>query len=463
MKIKSSRTKPKGKVTHVTFTNTADTRFRENGDGTVLEIGIGVKKNIGRREFMRVVRKIIRTAKTYKLSVLAIDRKEFSFPKLKNTSSEDLFRLIGENLEIAEFEFTKFKTKPKDGWPSVRELTIVGSLTKKEEAALKTGKTVGEYVNLARTIANTPGGHMFPEDLFRQAKQAVKGTSVTVSALTEKQMKSLKMEAILAVSKGSDAHARFIIMEYWGKSRNKKDPVVLCGKGITFDSGGLNIKPGPHMLDMHLDMSGGAAVIAAVALAGKLKLKQNVVGLIPAVENMPNGNAYRPGDVITSMSGKTIEVQNTDAEGRVVLADTLTYAQKYYKPKLLVDVATLTGAAVGALGQHASAIMTQDKKLQRKFEELGEESGDYVWPLPLWNEYDEEVKGRFGDVANIGKKPGEGGAITAGSFLKAFVGNTPWVHIDMAPRMTAQPFDNLALGAAGEPVRLFTRLFEAEN
>jgi leucyl aminopeptidase len=207
-----------------------------------------------------------------------------------------------------------------------------------------------------------------------------------------------------------------------------------------------------------MDMSGGAAVIHALALAARLKLKKNIVGLVPAVENMPSGSSYRPGDVLKSMSGKTIEVLNTDAEGRIILADALTYAKRY-NPRLVVDVATLTGAAVVALGERASALFTRDPKLEAKFREWGELSGDFVWPLPLWEEYEQEIKGTFGDWANVGSTRW-GGAITAAVFLAQFAEGYPWVHLDIAPRMTALPDEYLSKGAAGAPVRLLIRMLE---
>jgi len=228
---------------------------------------------------------------------------------------------------------------------------------------------------------------------------------------------------------------------------------------VTFDTGGINLKPSDSILGMNMDMSGGASVIHALTSAVRLKMKKNIVALIPAVENMASGSSYRPGDILRSMSGKTIEVLNTDAEGRIILADALIYAKKYH-PSLVVDVATLTGAALVALGERASALFTQDEKLETLFRHLGEESGDYVWPLPLWDEYDEEIKGTFGDVANLGKTR-YGGAITAAIFLKQFVDKSyPWVHLDIAPRMTTLPDEFLAKGSAGAPVRLLVKLLE---
>jgi leucyl aminopeptidase len=272
-------------------------------------------------------------------------------------------------------------------------------------------------------------------------------------------MGKLKMGGILGVGKGSDAKPHFIILEYWGAADKKEKPIGLVGKGVTFDTGGLNLKPSDSILGMNMDMSGGAAVIHTLAAAARLKMKKNVIALIPAVENMPSGSSYRPGDVLRSMSGKTIEVQNTDAEGRIILADALHYAKRY-KPTLVVDVATLTGAAMVALGERATALFTEDEKLELAIRHLGEESGDYVWPLPLWEEYESENKGTFGDIANISKTRW-GGAITAAVFLKQFVDKAyPWVHLDIASRMTTLPDEFLAKGSAGAPVRLLVKLLE---
>ncbi len=264
------------------------------------------------------------------------------------------------------------------------------------------------------------------------------------------------MGGVLGVSSGSEEEPKFIVLEYFASGKDK--PVVLIGKGVTFDSGGLNLKPADSIYGMHADKGGGASVLAAIMTAAKLKLKKNIVGLIPAVENMPSGSSYRPGDILHTMSGKTIEVMNTDAEGRIILADALTYAKKY-EPKLVVDIATLTGAAMIALGQRASAIFTKNTKLEKQFRDLGEKSGDYVWPLPLWDEYEADIKGTFGDIANTGKTR-YGGAITAAMFLYQFAKDYPWVHIDIAPRMTAVDDELLAKGASGAPVRLLISLLE---
>jgi leucyl aminopeptidase len=272
------------------------------------------------------------------------------------------------------------------------------------------------------------------------------------------------MGGIIGVARGSSERPRFIVAEYLA-GRKKERPIVLVGKGVTFDTGGLNLKPEQGMGEMHMDMSGGAAVIHIISALARLKIKKNIVGLVPAVENMPSGSSYHPGDMLKTMSGKTIEVLNTDAEGRIILADALAYAQKFYSPRLVIDIATLTGAAISALGQRASAIFTNTPRLENILRETSEQTGDFVWPLPLWEEYEEEIKGTFGDVANIGKTR-NGGAITAAVFLWQFIKEapnhsdkkpTPWVHLDIAPRMTTIDGEYLSKGAAGASINLLTQ------
>jgi leucyl aminopeptidase len=305
---------------------------------------------------------------------------------------------------------------------------------------------------------------MTPKLLAAAAKAAAKGTDAKVKVLGRKEMQKLGMGAVLGIAKGSVEEPQFIVVEYWGAAKSVK-PVVLVGKGVTFDTGGLNIKTGDHMYEMHMDMSGGAAVIHAAILAAKLKVKANVVALVPAVENAPGQSAVRPGDILKSLSGKTIEVLNTDAEGRVILADALTYAKRY-NPSVVVDVATLTGAALGALGQVASGFMTNEKGMSiADVMALAEVSGDYMWPFPMWEEYEEMTKGTFGDVPNISTMGNSryGGVIAGGMFLWAFVKELGcnWIHIDMAPRMTSYPGEQLSKGAAGAPVRFLLKLVES--
>lgn len=237
---------------------------------------------------------------------------------------------------------------------------------------------------------------------------------------------------------------------------------MLVGKAITFDSGGLDVKPFPFMTEMHMDMSGGAAVAYSIVLAAKLGINKKIIGLIPIAENMPSGESFRPGDILKSMSGKTIEIGNTDAEGRLILADALSYAERY-DPRIVFDIATLTGAAEVALGERASAIFSRDEKLINTVKKMGEESGDYVWPLPLWEEYSSDIKGNYADINNLRSK-GDwryGGAIHGAAFLAEFAEKLPkWMHIDIVPRMTATHDEFLAKGAAGTPVRLLVKILE---
>ena len=370
----------------------------------------------------------------------------------------ELAEIIGTQLDFANYEFLDYKTPTKDGLNLIEEIIILGTDKNIEKAILK-GNAIADEVNKTRSLSNTPGGDMTPKILAKKASEAVNGLPVKVSVLGEKEMEKLKMRAILSVGRGSDEESKFIIMEYWGGLKNNK-PIVLVGKGVTFDSGGLNLKPSSSMSGMNMDMSGGASVIHTMALVAKMKLKKNVIGLIPSVENFISGKSYRPGDVIRSMSGKTIEILNTDAEGRVILADALTYAGKY-NPEIVIDVATLTGAACVALGERASAIFTDDDQLAKNLEEVGEKTGDYVWRLPMWEEYENEIKGNLGDWTNIHNKDSRYGGATYGAvFLKQFIKGYKWAHIDMAPRMTSMTGEYLASGALGTPVRLLYKFIE---
>lgn len=442
MKINFDEKKEQGKgIVKVELIEGNITKVVEDGNGkTVIRVGIGERTNMTTRRLRIVVRKIIRTARANRQKSIAVDFDSFQFKSLSKLKAGELASLIAENMEMANFEFNKFKTEPKNRWPDVEKVVVCGSIPKNVKDGFLRGQTIGKGVNDCRVLANTPGGDMTPTLLASEAKKAVKGLNVSVKVLNEAQMEKLGMGAVLGVAKGSDEEAKFIVMEYWGGKRADA-PIVYVGKGVTFDTGGIDIKTSGGAYEMHMDMTGGAVVISALSTIARLKLKQNVIVLVPAVENMVSGTSYRPGDILKSMSGKTIEVLNTDAEGRVVLADALTYAKKY-KPACVIDIATLTGAVLIALGQHASAVMTKDDSLRDKLVELGEESGDYIWPLPLWDEYEEYVKGQFGDVANIPLKSSRyAGVINGGMFLQQFAKDYKWAHIDMASRMTTIPSD----------------------
>ncbi len=453
---------PKG-YTRVVFVEEKGVRRLVREKGTEC-IELGVATPLTRRKFITLCRSIVAAAKQFKKRKLAVrfDAYPWLFKGMEEIAPAELSRLAAENYEMANFEFRKFKSKPKEGWNEVEEIIVCGPWNKEITAAAKQGQLTGEEVNKARALANTPGGDMTPKGLAQAAKDAAKGLPIAVTTLTKAQMEKLGMGALLGVGSGSVNPPTFTIMEYRGGGARQK-PIVLAGKGITFDSGGLNLKPSGAIYEMHMDMSGAAAVIHTVTLAARLKLKKNVIALIPSAENMPGNEAYRPGDILRSMSGKTIEVLNTDAEGRLVLADALTYAKRL-APSVVIDVATLTGAALAALGLYASGVMSRDDELAALLTDLGEESGEYVWPLPLWDEYEPALMGGFADVTNIstGASARFGGAIEGGIFLWQFAKELgcPWAHIDIAPRMTSAPGDELSKGAAGAPIRLLLRFIE---
>lgn len=447
--------------TRVRLTEMKGECFVREGDVTWLDIGAEKPADVTRRKFVLLCRSIVQGAKKSRVKKFAVQFDKTAFSKLADTPLADLGRLIAENFEMANYEFNAFKTAPDEGWDVIDEVLVCGATPREMREGFITGQMVGEAVNACRALANTPGGDMTPSKLAEAAKEAAKGLSVTVEVLGVKEMKTLGMGAVLGVGKGSSEEPKFIIVEYKGSAAS---PIVLVGKGVTFDSGGLNIKTEGHMYEMHMDMSGGAGAITAVVLAAKLGLKKHVVALVPAVENMSASNAVRPADILKSLSGKTIEVIDTDAEGRLILADALTYAKRY-KPSVVIDAATLTGSSIAAVGFRAAILLTRDEKLAAEISALGEESGDYVWRLPLWDEYEENVKGTFADLVNLPESPSmrKGDVINAAMFLWQFAKelDCPWAHLDIAPRMTSIEADKLAKGAAGTPVRFFIRFIES--
>ena len=443
-------------------------RFVEKSDG-VLEYRLGAGKwnKLNARTFRTLVRTIIEAAKSHQVEYLAIDFSVLNFPKLTAQYGESwTASTIAENLLLADYKFLTYKTKAESK-KSLKEILITGVASSEAEKGIARGTVLAEYINKARTIANTPGGDLSPAAFGEAAKGLMKGLPVQTTILGEKELKKLKMGALLAVGQGTKSETKLIIVEYWGagkpakKGGKTKQPIVLIGKGITYDTGGLNVKPSGYMHDMHLDMSGGSSVLAAIAAAAKLGIKQNIIALVPSAENAISDDAMRAGDIVTAMNGKTVEILHTDAEGRMVLADAMTYSERY-SPKTIIDVATLTGAALVALGQHASAIMTKDETLSNTLRELGERSGDLVWPLPLWDEYRQNLKSHRADISNIATNFSRfGGSIEGGTFLSFFAPkNVPWVHIDIAPRMDSIPSDKLAKGSTGEPTRLLVAYLE---
>ncbi|MGS2722522.1 leucyl aminopeptidase [Porticoccus sp. GXU_MW_L64] len=356
-------------------------------------------------------------------------------------------RLCGE----AGYQFTKFKSN-KPPKTALKKVTLHSS---KSSAAIKNalaaGSATANGVNLARELGDLPGNACDPSHMATRGRAFAKNNpKVTTKVLDEKQMKALGMNSLLSVSAGSDNPGKTVIVEYKGGKKSDK-PVVLVGKGVTFDSGGISLKPGQAMDEMKYDMGGAATVFGTMQAVIDMALPVNVVAIVGCVENMPSGKATKPGDIVTAMNGTTIEVLNTDAEGRLVLCDCLTYAERY-KPQAVIDVATLTGAIVIGLGHHASAIYSNSDELSEQLLAAGKESTDRGWPMPLWDEYDQQLKSNFADIPNIGAGR-DAGSITAACFLARFAKKYNWAHLDIAGTFWNSGANK---GATGRPVPMLT-------
>lgn len=375
----------------------------------------------------------------------------------------ELAEALAEGAGLALYHFDNYKSRDeKDEPPSrIEKLTLLASSKSRQvstEKAIGRAKKIVSAVCAARDLISHPGNTATPAYLVDHAKKIARKNKIVCKVLGKKEMEKLGMGSLLGVSRGSDEPPALIILEYNGAGK-KKAASVIVGKGITFDSGGISLKPGAGMDEMKMDMSGAAVALATLQLAAGLKLKANVVGIVAAAENMPGSSAVKPGDILKSMSGKTIEVLNTDAEGRLVLADALSYAQRY-KPKEVIDLATLTGAVLHALGHHAAAVIGNNPSMIKKLKDAGEATGERVWELPLWEEYEKATKSDIADLKNIASSGVGAGTIMGAAFLKAFAGEQPWAHIDIAG--TAWGFDRpyTNKGASGFGVRLLLNYLE---
>ena len=360
-------------------------------------------------------------------------------------------RIAVERLSDAAYRFDAMRGKADDKrTPPPARATIATSRRDRAATAsgIETGQAVAAGTSLARDLGNLPGNVCTPSHLADQAKAlAARHAKVSFKALDEARMKRLGMDSLLSVARGSRQPPRLIVLEYRGAARSVA-PIVLVGKGVTFDSGGISIKPAGAMDEMKFDMCGAASVIGAMEACATLGLPLNVVALAPATENLPDGDASKPGDIVTTMAGTTVEILNTDAEGRLILCDALTYAERY-KPDVIVDVATLTGACVIALGAHASGLFSNHQPLADALLAAGEHAGDRAWQMPLWDEYAKQLESNFADVANVGGR--EAGAVTAASFLSGFATKQRWAHLDIAGTAWRSGKEK---GATGRPVGL---------
>lgn len=361
-----------------------------------------------------------------------------------------------EGVALRAYRFDKYRTKETaDQKPSLKKLTVVTEKAGEAKKAYAQREKVVDGVIFTRDLVSEPANILYPESFAERLKE-LESLGVEVEILGEKQMKKLGMGALLGVGQGSERESLIVVMQWKGGAKDKA-PVALVGKGVTFDTGGISIKPAAGMEEMKWDMGGAGAVAGAMkAIAGR-KAKANVVGLVGLVENMPDGNAQRPGDVVTTMSGQTVEVINTDAEGRLVLADVMWYCQDRFKPAAMIDLATLTGAMIIALGHEYAGFFSNDDALAGKLSKAGEASGDKVWRFPLGDAYDKQIKSDIADMKNVGSRAA--GSITAAQFLQRFVDKTAWAHIDIAGMAWASADSAVTpKGGTGFGVRLLDRL-----
>ncbi len=421
----------------------------------IILTGIGESNKVTLEYIRRAGATAAKKAQEIKLSSIAYILDIFDNGNLPLTDSyEDISCAIAEGAVLGTYKFATYFTDDEQKSTHLKAVSLIAHAKKylKEiEKGTNRAAAICEGVYLARDLGNTPGLDLYPGTLAAIARDKCRKAGCNVTVLDEKKITSLKMGGVLSVSKGSERLPRFIIIE-WNGGRRSEKPYVLVGKGITFDTGGISLKPSANMAEMKMDMSGAAAVIGAMMTVAALKLPVNVIGLVPACENMPSGKAIRPGDVIRIMDGKTVEVDNTDAEGRLILADALVYAKRY-KPKAVVDLATLTGACVVALGHYATGMMGNDDNILDALKAAGDRSYERVCELPLYDEYEKLIKSNVADVKNVGGR--WAGAITAGWFLKKFVDEYPWVHLDIAgTAILEENGDYTQKGASGVGVRL---------
>jgi leucyl aminopeptidase len=395
----------------------------------ILLAGCGDLKKLDAKKYLKLVRAcLLAIQKSSASSVHFLVSELKIVDRDPDWAVSHLVQAIEQN--VYRYDRTKSRKVKKSTLKAIGISLPAGKSRKTVTTAINQGKAVGKGINTARELGNLPGNVCTPTFLADQcSKLATRYKSVKTQVVSEKQMLRLGMGSLLSVSAGSAEEAKLIVMNYSGSNKAGSKPYVIVGKGITFDTGGISLKPGAAMDEMKFDMCGAASVVGTMTSVAELKLPINVVGIIAAAENMPGSKATKPGDVVTSMSGKTIEILNTDAEGRLVLCDALTYAERF-KPKTVIDIATLTGAAVATFGNVVTALLSNNQKLAETLLECGQESLDSAWQLPLWQEYQPLLNSKFADIANIGGP--RAGTITAACFLSRFAEKYHWAHLDIA-------------------------------
>ncbi|MBX3663632.1 MAG: leucyl aminopeptidase [Burkholderiales bacterium] len=416
----------------------------------VLLVGLGPQDGFGEKQFPRAV-----SAAVGALAGTGTADAELHLAELPAGRRDIGWRMMQAACaaRTAVYRFRQLKSKPENELPALRRVVLSVKTQKDAKAAasgLARGLALAHGISLARDLGNLPGNVCTPSYLADRARDLAKHYRMKIQVLERADMARLGMNTLLSVAAGSSQPPKLIVLEYRAGPKTGK-PVVLVGKGVTFDTGGISLKPAPEMDEMKFDMSGAGSVLGTLKAVAEMKLPVNVVGIIPATENMPGGRATKPGDIVTSMSGQTVEILNTDAEGRLILCDALTYAERY-QPAAVIDIATLTGACVIALGHVVSGLFANDDALAREVLAAGESSGDRAWHLPLHEEYQEQLASNFADFANIGGRPA--GAVTAACFLSRFTKKYKWAHLDVAGTAWKSGKEK---GSTGRPVPLLTQ------
>ncbi|MDP9493510.1 MAG: leucyl aminopeptidase [Thermoproteota archaeon] len=386
----------------------------------VLLLGMGDRKNLESEKTRNLTGKVVNKSKE-----LATD--EFVIVPFKDIDNEHISAIV-EGIKLSDYSFSNYK-KDEDSTDLNQVRILTGNDLGAIQSIIKHSSVLSDAVIFTRDISNLPPNDCSPKVLANLSEKLSSDPKIKVRVIDKEEMESYGFGGILAVGRGSSSSPKLIVIEYSGSTKNDK-PIVVVGKAVTFDTGGISIKPSEKMEEMKYDKCGGCNVIGIMKAISDLDFKTNVVGIIPAVENMPSGDSYRPGDIIRMYNSKTVEVLNTDAEGRIILGDALAFAVKTFAPQAIIDMATLTGAAIVALGSNVAALVGNSRDLVTKILEYSNQTGEKIWELPLFDDYKEQLKSSNADIKNIGGRGG--GAITAAAFLSYFVGDTPWVHLDIA-------------------------------
>ncbi len=427
------------------------TALIRNGKQRLLFTGLGKKEKLNSFIVREATGVAIR-------QLLSIGAEEITLNLL---GLEDHLASAVEGVLLASYLFDDFKPEDRKRQTNLKSVRLRVSNAKSEElqAALLRGKIFGESINQVRHLGNLPPNEVYPARMAEESIKLAMKWKLRCHIWDEKQLRKEGFGGILAVGKGSKCPPRFIELDYQGGKKNQK-PIVVIGKAVTFDTGGISIKPAGGMEEMKYDKMGGCAVLGIMQVVARLKLPLNIIGLIPSAENMPSANAYRPSDLVKAYDGKVIEVLNTDAEGRVILADAIAYARIHLKPEWIVDFATLTGAMIVALGTRRAGVFSNQDSLRDLFCLAGHQSGDLVWPMPVGDEYDEQIRSEIACVKNTGGR--DAGSCTAASFLKTFAEETPWIHVDIAgTATTAKALPCIEKGATGFGVHLTIAALES--